>query len=243
MCIAAKKSLLLTIAALWIVGCQSLPATAPEEDVPAAEFNASRYERIPDEKGRVFWVDSEASRVRFYLWRGGPLAAKGHNHVMVVKNMDGAVFVPSNMLEDKMHFDVVFPVEQIEVDPPALRQELGGAFATDISPKGVQGTRDHMLGDKVLEARRFPRIGLSSNKVYGEVPKLAVDTVITLHGVRRHQMVPVTMTVLGDRLRAEGAFAIEQTDYGIKPFSAMGGALYILDPIMIEFSLEARIRQ
>lgn len=245
MVMTAMRILLAMAAALWIAGCRApygTVATAPGEYDAVADFNASAYERIPEEQGRVFWIDSEASRVRFYLWRGGPMAAKGHNHVMVVKDMDGAVFLPADMLADEMRFDVVFPVEQIEVDPPALRQQLGGAFATEIPPKGVQGTREHMLGEKVLEAERFPTIGLSAANVHGELPRLALDTVIALHGVRRHQWIPATVAVTGDRLTAEGAFVIEQTDYGIQPFSAMGGALYIQDPILVEFTLVARIR-
>jgi hypothetical protein len=223
-----RKVLLAMAAAVLIAGCQTPSGrveTAPGDAGPAPVFNASRYERIPDESGRVFWIDTESSQVRFYLYRGGPLAARGHNHVMVVKNLEGAVFVPADMLEDKMRFDVVFPAEQIEVDPPALRQELGGAFATEIPPEGVRGTREHMLGEKVLNAQRFATIGLSPNQVYGEMPKLALDTVITLHGIRHRQWVPATVTVNGDRLSATGAFVIDQSDYGIKPFSALGGAL------------------
>lgn len=240
-----RKVLLAITAAVLIAGCQApfgRVETAPGDAGPAPVFNASRYERIPEESGRVFWIDTESSQVRFYLFRGGPLAAKGHNHVMVVKNMDGAVFVPANMLEDEMRFDLVFPIEQIEVDPPALRQELGGAFATEIPPEGVRGTREHMLGEKVLDAQRFATIALSSNHVYGELPKLALDTVIALHGIQRRQWLPATVTINGNRLSATGAFVIDQTEYGIKPFSAMGGALYVEAPILIEFDLVAHTR-
>lgn len=240
-----RKALVAVTAAVLIAGCQTPSGqveTAPGDAGPVPIFNASRYERIPEESGRVFWIDTESSQVRFYLFRGGPLAARGHNHVMVVKNIDGAVFVPANMLEDEMRFDLVFPAEQIEVDPPALRQKLGGAFATEIPPEGVRGTREHMLGEKVLDADRFATIGLSTNHVYGELPKLALDTVVTLHGIRNHQWIPATVTVNGDRLSAIGTFVIVQTDFGIEPFSAMGGALYVEAPILIEFDLVARTR-
>jgi hypothetical protein len=52
-----------------------------------------------------------------------------------------------------------------------------------------------------------------------------------------------TVSLDRNRLSARGALSIRQTDFGIKPFSAMGGALYVLDPIMIEFELSARTRQ
>ncbi len=239
-----KRIVLIVAAVVGVLGCRGPGQVVPEpkQEAVVAAFEAAAYERIPQEAGRVFWVDNDDSTVRFYLWRGGPLAAKGHNHVMLVKNIDGAVFLPADLLKDRMRFDLVFPADDIEVDPPWLREALGGAFATEISPEGMEGTRDHMLGENVLDAQRFPAVGLSGDKIYGEPPKLVLDTVVTLHGLRRHRLVPATVIVEGDRLSVRGSFAIEQTDFGIEPFSTMGGALYVQDPIMIEFEIGARTR-
>ncbi len=239
----ALRTMLIVAAAFWLAGCQSwqTPKT-PAQPAAPAQFNAADYKDIPADSGRVYWIDSDASDVRLYVWRGGPLARKGHNHVMVVKNIDGAVFLPADMLKSKMRMDLVFPVDGIEVDPPALRKEIGGSFDTKISPKGVKGTRRHMLGKEVLDAARYPTVGLKAAGVYGELPKLVLEMAVTLHGAERRLLVPATVKADETRLTAKGAFAIRQTDFNIEPFSALGGSLYILDPIMVEFRIVAKTR-
>ena len=219
-------------------------AEIPEKGPVAVIFDAKKYEDLSDKAGRVFWVDSESSTVHIFLWRGGPMASKGHNHVLAVRNMSGAVYLPEDLLSDEARFDIVFPVKEIAVDPLPLREEIGGAFTgTGMTEKGARDTRKNMLGEKALDADRFPLIGISSDKFYGEPPKLVIDTAVTLHGIQRRRLIPITFRVEKGRLTARGAFAIRQTDFGIEPFSAMGGALYLLDPLMVEFEIIAMTPQ
>lgn len=228
---------------LFLAGCQS--AGRPELSRPATgspSFQEQAYRNIPADEGKVFWIDSQASEVFFYIWRGGPLAEKGHNHVMVVRKMEGAVFIPRNLTEDPARFDIVFKAADIQVDPLDLRKQIGGAFESGMTEEGAQGTREHMLGEKVLDARNFATVGLSSQKTYGEPPKMVFDTRITLHGFERRYLIPVTIRLQNGRLHARGSFVIKQSDFGIEPYSALGGALYILDPIMLEFSMVAETR-
>lgn len=243
------KSVLFLFSAIFVItltGCRTPGgpvAQVPEKNPATPEFSREAYADLSSQEGRVFWIDSDASEVRLFLWRGGLMAEKGHNHVMRVKQMEGAAFLPADMLEDDPRIDIVFRAKDIEVDPMPLRKEIGGAFVgTGMTPKAAEDTREHMLGEKVLNPDRFPTIGIHTEKVYGELPKLVLDARITLHGIQRQQLIPITAHADGDRLTAKGAFVIQQTNFGIEPFSAMGGALYILDPIMIEFDITARTR-
>lgn len=240
-----KRSLVLLAVLIGATGClgrSGQVAKAPRDPVTAVAFNARAYEQIHGEGGDVFWIDNQDSQVRLFLWRGGRMAAKGHNHVMVIDTMEGAVFLPEDLLSDSVRLDIVFQAADIEVDPPELRRRIGGAWAKTIPPDGIRGTRDNMLGPKVLEADRFPAIGLRAEKVYGELPKLVIDAAVTLHGVTRQHLIPVTVTRDEGRLSATGAFVIRQTAFGIEPISALGGALYAHDPVLIEFDLQARKR-
>lgn len=232
-------------AMLLMAACQTPGPVAdvPEEAAARPDFPRAQYEDMETEDGRVFWVDNKASEIRFYMWRGGPMANKGHNHVMRVADMEGAVFLPEDMLDDEARIDIVFPVAGIEVDPMALREAVGGAFAsTGMTPEAARKTREHMLDESIMNADRFPKIGLSAQKVHGELPKLVIDMALTIHGIQRRRLIPATVRVGGETLTATGAFAIRQTDFGIKPSSAMGGALYVQDPIMIEFEFVGRSR-
>ncbi len=238
-----KWTIIICFGSLLLAACQTLGPVAeiPDTGPATAEFPSGLYEKLSSEKGRVFRVDNTASEILLFMWRGGPMANKGHNHVMRVTNMEGAVFLPADMLSGEPRIDIVFPVADIDVDPLALRKEVGGAFAdTGMTEEDARKTREHMLAEDIMDARRFPKIGLSAKKVYGELPKLAVDMVLTLHGIERRRLIPATVRVEGDTLTATGAFVIRQTRFGITPSSAMGGALYVQDPIMIEFKFAAR---
>lgn len=228
---------------IGLTGCRTNPAPPIAGAHNAAAppvFDAQTYRQLDSGAGEVFWIDDRNSEVRLFLWRAGPLAAEGHNHVLVVNRMEGALYLPSDLLSGAVRLDIVFQAADITVDPPALRRRIGGAWAKIIPPEGVRGTRDNMLGPDALDAQRFPAIGLHAEQVYGELPKLAIEAAVTLHGVVQRGLIPVTVTRDEGRLRARGSFLIRQTAFDIEPFSAMGGALSVHDPILIEFDLQAR---
>ena len=50
--------------------------------------------------------------------------------------------------------------------------------------------------------------------------------------------IPVRLTVEGGRFSVEGEADIRQTDYGITPFSVLGGALAVKDALRVIFRIE-----
>jgi len=226
-----------------LTACQP-QSVRPELDGEAAvvRFPAERYAQVTPAQGRVFDVDPAASQIHIYVYRAGALAARGHNHVIAAEAMQGAVLLPASGLE-AARFDLLVPAEGLRVDPPELRRQLSGALGTEVPEEAAQATRNNMLGEAVLEAARYPQIGLSAARVHGELPKLVLDLAITLHGRTRRQLVPVDVRLQGDELSARGAIAIRQSEFGITPMSALGGLLKVQDEVMIEFRIVARARR
>ncbi len=237
---ACFAALLLAVAG---VGCQPQPVR-PESESASAEvrFPTERYANVDPAVGRVFEVDPAASEVRIYVYRDGPLAARGHNHVIVADDLVGAVLLPAEGLASAA-VDLVVPVERLRVDPPELRQRLGGSFAAEVPADAAAATRKNMLGEAVLAADRHPLIGVSAVRVGGELPKLVLEVAISLHGQTRRQLVPVDVRLDGDRLQAHGALAIRQSEFGMTPMSALGGLLRVQDEVMVEFRVVARARR
>ena len=97
-----------------------------------------------------------------------------------------------------------------------------------------------MLRAEVLDADAHPTIKLQSVRVGGSAPELQITTRITIKGVARDVLVPATVAMEGNQLRASGEFDIRQTDFGIKPFSIGLGALEVQDRLHIVFSVVAR---
>ena len=228
---------------VFLAACaESPPAGNPAPVGPAASTPAdlaTTYRPLAGSGGTVYAIDPAASQVRIYAFRGGKAAMAGHNHVISAPEFDGFAYVPDKGMADA-RFDLQFPLAKLVIDDPTLRQETGGAFATPVSADAVSGTRDHMLGARGLEADKFPLVSIHSARIAGEIPRLAATVSVTLHGVTRELLVPLTVSVKGGVLEADGAFALRQTDFGMQPYSVLGGLLSVLDEVVIEFRLAGK---
>jgi hypothetical protein len=67
-----------------------------------------------------------------------------------------------------------------------------------------------------------------------------LDGELTLHGVARTQPVSARVSVNGDVLRAMGDFSVRQSDYEIRPVSAVGGTIKLKDELKLSFDISAR---
>jgi len=85
------------------------------------------------------------------------------------------------------------------------------------------------IGADVLHARRHPEIVFRSTKVEGEGDERDIEGILTLHGVERG--VHVVARQEAGRWSAE--LAIHQPDHGIKPYSAMFGALKVRPTVRV----------
>jgi polyisoprenoid-binding protein YceI len=94
-----------------------------------------------------------------------------------------------------------------------------------------------MLGDDNLQADRFPFVRIHSVHVAGELPKLAVEVQVELHGQQHNMLIPLNVEVLPSRITASGSFVLRQSDFGIQPYSALGGFLAVQNELVIEFTL------
>ena len=61
----------------------------------------------------------------------------------------------------------------------------------------------------------------------------AVEAEITLHGVTRRQSFVAEV----DGRRARGEVVIRQSDFGIQPFTVLGGLLAVQDALVVQFEL------
>lgn len=186
-----------------------------------------------------YTVDADQSDVRILVYRGGPLAQVGHNHVMRVHDLRGDIYLtePVNL----SGFQMSFPVTALEVDPPAARAEEGRDFATVLSPQAVAATYRNMLGPAVLDAAQYPVVTLRSVAVTGSATAPRVTVRITLHGVSRDLVVPVALDYRAHGLGITGEFELRTSNFGMTPFSVLGGGLTVQDGVRIRASIAARL--
>ena len=184
-----------------------------------------------------YTIQSRLSDIRFLVYRAGPLAVFGHNHVIRANGVHGDVYLNHDFTLSGFAFSL--PVVQLQVDEPADRAAEGADFAAQPSAAAIAGTLHNVLGPAVLDAARYPDIRVRSVRISGS-PQAAEMTVrITLHGVERDVSVPVVLRKSGKLVSATGRFDIRQSDFGITPFSILGGGLRVADVVKVHFKIVA----
>jgi len=88
-----------------------------------------------------------------------------------------------------------------------------------------------------LQADRFPIVSIHSLQIAGEAPKLAANIQVELHGQQRDMWIPLGVEGLPDHISATGALVLRQSEFGVQPYSILGGFLAVRDEVVIEFSL------
>jgi hypothetical protein len=197
---------------------------------------AALYAQLAATEGRVLRLQPAASRIRIYVFRGGRSVALGHNHVLSAPAFEGWFWLPEQGV-GAARFDLLFRLDQLVFDLPAQRAEAGPAFASVLSEAFVAATREHMLGAENMQAERYPLVQIRSLGISGEAPHFAARVAINLHGQTREQLLPLTVTGLPQRLQASGSLVLRQSDFGVQPYSVLGGLLAVQDEVLLEFSL------
>lgn len=189
----------------------------------------------------VYDLVSEQSRILVLVYRAGPLGGMGHNHVVSVTRLEGAVDLRPEAV-DRAEVWLRIPVQGMEVDDPQARAEAGDAFAGNPGMEAIRRTRSNMLGPKVLHAERYPAVEVQSLEVSGALPALQVQALIRVRDSSVAVEVPVRVQSQADGLRAQGSVRLAQSAFGIEPFKILFGAVAVRDEVQIRFDLYARRR-
>lgn len=218
---------------LILTACQTMP---PPEDTAVIATPVAAGVKVPAEAPR-FLVDSEASEIRLLVYRAGPLARLGHNHV-ISGRVRGEIHAGERAADSGFRLEI--PVESFVVDPPAARAEEGKEFAAEVSEQARQATRDNMLGKDVLDSASLPLIKVNSVALFGPRWNPMVLAQATLHGTTRDLQFSAAVMQQGDVLTVVASFQIRQSDFELTPFTALGGAIQVRDAVDIRLRLVAR---
>lgn len=232
--------LVLLLSSTLFTSCSLLvPNTAPREnskDLHPADFPYAIYRAAKTgQNNRVYQLDGRASEIRIKVFRGGVMAALGHDHIVASRHVKG--FIQLNPVEVSCRADFYLPLDQLVVDDPDLR--AGANLQTTPSAEDIKATRRNMLIN--LEAAEYPFIQLSSDSCGTLLKGEAVEVTITLHGVSRKQTINLNLDRDGsEKLVVKGDFSLLQSDFGIQPFSLLNGLLRVKDRLEISVELKAR---
>lgn len=176
-------------------------------------------------------VDPEASRIYVRVGK----RRLGHEH-----GVEGRVKSGRLVLDAAENAgEIVFDMTSFKADTDAARKYVGLEGTTDDDEQA--DVTKTMTGKGVLDIANHPTATFtvaSSKRLADDTadghPQYKLIGEFDLHGKKQ----PLTVTaVAGDdqegKLSLTGMFTIRQTDYGIKPYSALGGIVAVTDELKV----------
>lgn len=186
-------------------------------------------------------IDAAHSSLRVLVYRGGPLAALGHNHVIVDNNLAG--WIRAGKTPKSSSFFLQLAPADFVIDPPAARAQERADFAAEVDDAARTGTRRNMLGAALLNADRYPLIQIESDSVRGstaQTPSAWSATVrITIAGRTRLVSAPFMLEREPGSAHVTADFWLPQSALGLTPFSALLGGLQVADDVHLKLELFA----
>ncbi|MDF1665085.1 MAG: YceI family protein [Planctomycetota bacterium] len=174
-----------------------------------------------------FFSKKDKSEFKIYVWKAGIASGFAHDHIMSVEDFKGQVVYDE---KDPSKSNVFIRVEakSLKVLDPKVK-------AAD-----KRKIKKSMDSDEVLNVKKYPKITFKSTKV--EVKKAAGNVLkvtgkMSLCGQTKTISFPVKIERKGGKLVASGAFKLRQTEFGMKPYSALLGAIKVKDLVDVKFTI------
>lgn len=191
----------------------------------------------PATSGVSYRIDAAQSELRILVYRAGPLASLGHDHVIVNRALGG--WVKYAGAAATASFSLNIPAAGFVVDDARVRREEGADFAEDIADDAKSGTLSNMLSAAVLDAAQFPAVTVRSVAVRGTDDALEATLAVNVAGHESTLVVPFSVDGSTRRLTASGALTMRQSALGLTPFSVLLGALRVQDELRVKFKFVA----
>lgn len=227
-----------TCAALLLAGCGA-PQTRPAQNAPGEPAPSPAVGALPSPPSGVpvYRIDGGHSELRLLVYRAGPMAKFGHNHVMVNDAVSGWVAAADGVSGASLSLSI--PVAAFVVDDAAARAAEGADFSEEVAGEAREGTRHNMLSEPCLDGDRYPSITLTSRSVTMVDGKPVATFAVNVAGHESTLVVPFMLTRTSDRVSGSGTFVLGQSDLGLVPFSILLGALKVQNDITVKFNLVA----
>ena len=169
----------------------------------------------------------------------------GHDHGVVGRLESGQVTLGSTG-------ELVFAMKTFITDTPEARKYVG--LTAPVKASDQQKSTANMLGPDVLDVQKYPQATFkitscepTDGQPAGSAGGYMVNGTFTLHGVSRPLSFAAKVEQASESAacRVRGAFAINQSSFGMKPYTALGGLVGIQDRLEIwgEFVMKPNASQ
>ncbi len=185
--------------------------------------------KIPDTAAVSYRIDPTRSKFTVLASRSGLAWFKGHSHDLAIRDFSGiAELTPGDI--NPASLTITIRADSLE--------ETSDVF----TPQQKQIINKE-LDEIVLKAAKYPEITFKSTDVKGSLKngqfEIEIGGDITMHGVTRHIIIPATVTVDGDTLRAVGEFSLDRKKFNINATNAFHGLVRVKHKLKFTFDIVA----
>jgi polyisoprenoid-binding protein YceI len=129
------------------------------------------------------------------------------------------------------------PVEaELTVDVDSIQVLRGEGGVTGLSGPEKTLARSNAL--KVLDADRFPQICFQASDIDKADDGYRLTGTLEIHGVANACEVDLGVAELGYAWRLSCQAHVRQSEFGIKPYSMLMGAMKVVDTVTVSFTAE-----
>ncbi|MEO3761655.1 YceI family protein [Mycobacterium sp. B14F4] len=171
-------------------------------------------------------LDQSDGRLTIHTGVAGRAAKMGHR-LTIAMNTWHATVDWSDSEPAQLHLSV--DVDSLEV--------LGGeGGVTPLSGPEKVLARSNAL--KVLDVKRFPQITFDTTMIERTETGYRLTGTVQIHGTAGDSVVDLNVEDSGDVWRMSADVAIRQTDFGVKPYSMLMGAMKVADAVTVSLTAE-----
>jgi len=174
-----------------------------------------------------YHLDPSQSKFIVHADRTGLAWFKGKSHLIAARDFSG---------EASLSLDALNPAS-LEMNIKAASLEE----TSDVFTPQQKGIIKKELETIVLETAKYPDITFKSTDVTGTMKNGAFDVKIggdmTLHGVTQHVVIPATVTINGDTMRAIGEFSLDRKKFKVNATSAFKGLVKVKHKLRFAFDI------
>lgn len=175
--------------------------------------------------GAAEWsLDGSDGDVLIRTGVAGPAAAMGHRLTLAMRQWRATV-----------QWDGDEPVgAELIVEVGSLGVVRGEGGVTPLSGPEKSLVRSNAL--RSLDAKRHPRITFEANGIDKTNEGYRLTGTLTIKAASREQVVDVRTDEQGTNWWLSSETAVRQSDFGIKPYSQLLGALKVADDVVVSFT-------
>lgn len=172
---------------------------------------------------RTWSLDASSGELLIRTGVAGPAAKTGHRLTIAMRTWEARVDWRG---KEPAGVDLTVAVDSLEV----IKGE-GGVTPLGGPEKSI--ARSNAL--KSLDAKKFPQISFTASDVTKTADGYRISGAVEIHGKTRPQVVDLAVQDSGDAWTMSAQVAVIQTDFGVKPYSLLMGAVKVADQVTIDF--------